>query len=106
MSTEIVTGVDVFAGVDPDRPVASIQRVGAGRYQVRLFGEGGEVLDRECHDDLDTARKFAHGIAALVDKDPKNPAYVIAVKSQLAKRDAQIQVLEDRVAELEQHRQG
>lgn len=89
MSNVVITGVDVFAGIDPTRPVASIQRVGAGKYRVRLLTEGG-VIDREDHDDYDTALAFAEQIADLVDADPANPAHITVSMHRVAQLQQQL----------------
>lgn len=105
---KIITGVDVFAEVDLDHPVAAVRRAGGGKYRVLV---GSEQLERDettgllkYHefDSIELALEYADGIAKLVDDDPSlaSPQAVHA-NALLAIVTAESKEKDDRIAQLE-----
>lgn len=100
MSSERITSIDIFADADPERPVASITRVGGGAYQMRLLGESQEVLERSrSFETIEEAIAEAKGIADIVDNDPSHPVHITALLGEISKRKDEVTAIRAEIAQ-------
>lgn len=90
--TTVITAVEVFSKVDPERACAAIARVGGGKYRVTSLI--GDLFTPQDFDDLALAEAHAESFVADLEADPGTIEERVVLKQRITE-------LEKRIAELE-----
>lgn len=105
--TVVITSAEVFSESDAERPCATVQRIGGGKFVAVLYSEGHVAAKVEA-EDFDAAVALAVKHGSDVDSQPTTPAEKLNLtrtirekQDQLDAQRVQIDLLTARIGVLE-----
>ena len=100
MGAVVITAAEVFSEGDLNHPVATIKRVGGGKYKTTLL-DGDAIADKVDAPDFDTAVAQASAHAVELDNVATTPKEKLALSRTLKEQAATIADLEATIADLQ-----